>query len=83
MPKKNTEQYQKELIQKYGCTGCCYGGLEYDGGVLIEHPICPCIDTCDETRHVEFIATIVATLTIIFGVLLIFISLFLMFIHFV
>lgn len=46
----------QERIEKYNCNGKCYPR----GG-----PMCPNVDTCPETAMKEFIATIVAVLTIL------------------
>lgn len=57
MKRRKTEaELIEERKHKYGCNGHCYGG---DGC-----PICGGIDTCDETRIQEGIATLIATLTV-------------------
>lgn len=64
MKKKETEAQARDRRKKqYGCDGLCYGGMN-DNGVMCQ--ICGGIDTCEETRHIEAFATLVAALTIIF-----------------
>ena len=46
---------QQERAKKYGCDGTCYWSTG----------MCPRVETCDETRTGEFIATAIATITIL------------------
>lgn len=48
--KQSEEEIMKELSDKYGCDGDCYG--KYSGY------ICGGVDTCEETRHAEGLATL-------------------------
>lgn len=48
------DQQRKERAEKYHCDGRCY----YESG------ICPAVDTCEETRVGEGIATMGAVLVI-------------------
>lgn len=52
LKRKRHKETELEAIQRrqktYGCDGQCYSGIQ----------CCNAIDTCDETRHKEFLATI-------------------------
>lgn len=63
--KNNKSEYElvQERKQKYGCSGLCYGGKDENG---VELQICGGIDTCDETRVQEGIASCLAALILIF-----------------
>ena len=50
---RKQEKSIDELRNQYGCNGFCYGGIDENGD---EVPICPSIDTCEETRVGEGIA---------------------------
>lgn len=52
---RNDEAKERERAEKYGCDGKCY----FDTGM------CGGVDTCPETRTVEWLATLFACLTII------------------
>lgn len=53
---------RKDLVEKYGCDGFCYGGIDQETGK--EYPICGGIDICEETAHAKGIAGLVACLII-------------------
>lgn len=59
---KKKELTPEEKAKKYGCNGYCYGGIDDEG---YSHPMCGGIDTCEETRFDEKIATLFVFLMII------------------
>lgn len=68
MKKKETEEQAIERRKKmYGCNGKCYCDSIWDEDLkcMTQATCCGRIDTCEETRFGEFIATILAILTII------------------
>ncbi|MCM1224717.1 MAG: hypothetical protein NC548_60740 [Lachnospiraceae bacterium] len=60
---RETEEQRIERCKKlYGCEGDCYNLTDEQGNFV---GMCGGIDTCPETRGMEFIATIVASLIVI------------------
>ncbi len=57
MKTREQREYEKqqERAKKHNCSGRCY----WDTGM------CPCVETCDETRTFEFIANAIAVITLI------------------
>ena len=52
---KKKELTPEEKAKKHRCNGYCYGGIDDEG---CSHPMCGRIDTCEETRFDEGIATL-------------------------
>lgn len=60
--KETASQAIKRRKESYGCHGRCYGGIDDNGE---DFGICPAIDTCEETRFQEGVATLVAALVVL------------------
>lgn len=72
---RKTELTQEQRAEKYNCSGFCYGGVGYDeDGESIQYPICGAVDICEETKHIEFIASLIAAMLIVVGIPLIFLA---------